>query len=231
MRKVYHSAAQLPLFALSKICPHCNPPTEKPLEEFPIDREKKDGRKGICKTCYSATLRGRKRNKQKPDKEKSHQHCAKYYRKNRERLVERERIRRAEHHEEILALKHIDYQSHIQERRQTSKTWQKAHPLYKRQYRAKRRMRENASAVGNVDYQKILERDGYWCYICEQNIDPDIRSGVASLTFDHVKPLAGIGERRGTHTEDNIKPAHKCCNSRKHLRLLEEMTPFQRRGV
>jgi 5-methylcytosine-specific restriction endonuclease McrA len=53
-----------------------------------------------------------------------------------------------------------------------------------------------------------------------------------TLTFDHIVPLVPrAGDPQGTHTEDNIKPTHRECNARKSNRRLEDLTPFDRRGI
>lgn len=44
------------------------------------------------------------------------------------------------------------------------------------------------------------------CHICTCDIE-----SLADLHFDHVVPLA----KGGTHTADNIRPAHALCNLRK----------------
>lgn len=43
-----------PLPKLNKICPTCEPPTEKPLEDFPLAKNHKDGRGTYCKACVRA---------------------------------------------------------------------------------------------------------------------------------------------------------------------------------
>lgn len=97
-----------------------------------------------------------------------------------------------------------------------------------------RRRSARILASDPVDYKAVLERDGAWCYICEKDIDLTIKKGSYRLTFDHVIPLVprkGTGREPGPHTEENLKPAHKGCNSRKHNQLLEEMTPRRRYGI
>jgi 5-methylcytosine-specific restriction endonuclease McrA len=83
--------------------------------------------------------------------------------------------------------------------------------------------RKQNATTNPVNYDRILKRDGHICHICGQEIDV---TNPKSLHFDHVVPLA----RGGTHSEENIRPSHSVCNLRKKDRLVEEMTPFQRRG-
>ena len=52
------------------------------------------------------------------------------------------------------------------------------------------------------------------CHICGGEV-----GSLADLNMDHVIPLA----RGGTHTYDNIRPSHKRCNQRKHVKLLDEL--------
>ena len=52
------------------------------------------------------------------------------------------------------------------------------------------------------------------CHICGKPIE-DRRL----LTFDHVIPLA----RGGSHTEENLRPAHRRCNSWKSDRLMSAL--------
>jgi len=95
----------------------------------------------------------------------------------------------------------------------------------------RRKARMLGTTIAEVDYIRILERDGFWCHICCKDIDPTIKKGPARLVFDHMIPLQPCpGDPQGTHTEDNIKPSHYVCNSRKRNRILEDLTPFQRRG-
>jgi len=97
--------------------------------------------------------------------------------------------------------------------------------------RRRREARKRETQSDPVDYQAILKRNGYWCYICESDIDPTITKGRGRLTFDHKIPLTPLpGEPQGTHTEENIHPVHKCCNERKQNRRFENLTPSQRRG-
>ncbi len=64
-----------------------------------------------------------------------------------------------------------------------------------------------------VDWAGVLKRERGTCHICGEAI------GEADLTFDHVVPLS----RGGAHSTDNIKLAHRSCNGRKGVRLVEEL--------
>lgn len=61
-------------------------------------------------------------------------------------------------------------------------------------------------------WRRICERDGYECHICNQPIDAELRApDRMSPSVDHVVPLA----HGGADTDDNLKPAHYGCNSRR----------------
>lgn len=63
----------------------------------------------------------------------------------------------------------------------------------------------------------MVDRYGTTCWICEQTIDLMLtRPDPLSFSIDHVVPLAAAG----THTYDNVAPAHLICNMRKGVRLL-----------
>lgn len=73
--------------------------------------------------------------------------------------------------------------------------------------RAKRRqLREKNADVGeHIDRDAIYARDGGYCYLCKLYVAREL------ATFDHVVPLA----RGGTDAEDNVRLAHRACNSKK----------------
>lgn len=103
-----------------------------------------------------------------------------------------------------------------------TRRWTITHRAQSNEVSHRYRSRKMSAKIGEVDFLHILERDNCWCYICNGDILPEHK-----IDFDHVIPLS----RGGSHTEDNIKVTHHRCNRRKHNKLLEEMTPFQRRGV
>lgn len=104
----------------------------------------------------------------------------------------------------------------------TGAKWRKNNPL-KDLNRSQRYMarKKNATQIDEINYARILERDGMFCYICEQDILPHHK-----MHFDHIVPLA----RGGAHTEGNLTPTHSQCNCRKQDRPFSELTPYDRRG-
>ena len=96
----------------------------------------------------------------------------------------------------------------------------------RRNHANKRKAIINGNYAEEVDYQRVLEREGYHCYICNQDILPHHR-----LAFDHFVPLIPRnGDPIGTHTEDNLYPTHRECNARKSNRKFEDLTDFDKRG-
>lgn len=75
-------------------------------------------------------------------------------------------------------------------------------------YNARRRASFYTDRLEAVSRDEIAERDNHLCHICGEWVS------AHDMTLDHVKPLA----RGGAHTKDNIKLAHKVCNSRKGAR-------------
>lgn len=67
----------------------------------------------------------------------------------------------------------------------------------------------------DITLEKLFRRDGGVCYLCGKKCDwTDVVGGNASDNYpsiDHVIPVA----KGGTHTWDNIKLAHRLCNTLK----------------
>lgn len=85
--------------------------------------------------------------------------------------------------------------------------------LRQRENEAKRRAQIKGTRVARISYERLVAMHGMWCYLCMKGIE------LGDLSFDHVIPLV----RGGTHTEDNLRPAHTNCNRRKNRRLPEEL--------
>lgn len=88
-------------------------------------------------------------------------------------------------------------------------------------YSAKRR---KVYACGDeIDSVTLFELFGWTCIICKEEIDrrrrcPDWRAA----TVEHIVPLAS----GGTHTWDNVGPAHYKCNMDKADFTCEELSPI-----
>jgi 5-methylcytosine-specific restriction endonuclease McrA len=119
--------------------------------------------------------------------------------KNPERVAANKR-HYAEMNRDKLAAYYREYQRTNVERRRASN--------------AKRRAAIRSTTVDPVDYAAILVEHGMTCHLCGASIE-----SFDDLHFDHVVPLS----RGGTHTADNIRPAHELCNLRKGSKLMEEL--------
>lgn len=69
----------------------------------------------------------------------------------------------------------------------------------------------------DIDAVTLFELFGWTCIICNENIDyrrrcPDWRAA----TIEHIVPIS----KGGTHTWDNVAPAHLRCNLDKQDNLL-----------
>lgn len=67
-----------------------------------------------------------------------------------------------------------------------------------------------------VDYRDVVKTHGLHCHVCNQAID--FGMNMSKIAFDHVVPLS----KGGSHTFDNIRPAHQKCNQQKGSKTLEE---------
>lgn len=87
-----------------------------------------------------------------------------------------------------------------------------------RYYSAKRR--KTYAAGDTIDALTLFDLFGWTCIICMESIDrrrrcPDWRAA----TIEHIVPLA----KGGTHTWDNVAPAHYKCNMQKADLSCEEL--------
>ena len=60
-----------------------------------------------------------------------------------------------------------------------------------------------------IDHLTLFETYNWICNICEEPIDRRLRfPNRMAATVEHVTPLC----KGGTHTWDNVRPAHAQCN-------------------
>lgn len=90
----------------------------------------------------------------------------------------------------------------------------------------KRRIKIKSAMVDNdITVQALAERDNNICYLCNKPVDFSdyYDNGVAIIcgnnypSIDHVIPLA----KGGLHSWDNVKLAHRICNSKKSDNLVK----------
>lgn len=77
-----------------------------------------------------------------------------------------------------------------------------------RSYYSKGRKRRMARG-DSIDSYVVFTYYQWMCHLCETEIDPSLVSpDLGCATLDHVLPLS----QGGTHTWDNVLPAHLSCN-------------------
>src|SRR6266702_953122 len=208
----------------SKVCLTCDPPTEKPISEFALNKSSRDGHCWKCRVCQSkwatseeqkAKARERlRRNNLDPEFRRATQEGQKAW---RQRNIEKLRIQWRE--------KYANDPEYAARMRKHARKWIEEHQDEMNAHQQKRKAILRGVEAEVVDYQEVLKYYGPWCYICESQILVSHK-----LEFDHVVPLIPrTGDPQGTHTFSNIRPTHKICNARKTNRRLEDMTPFDRR--
>ena len=71
-----------------------------------------------------------------------------------------------------------------------------------------------------IDKFDVFEFYEWICIVCDQKIDSELRwPDQMSATLEHVIPLS----RGGTHTWDNVAPAHLLCNDTKQDEVDDEI--------
>lgn len=89
--------------------------------------------------------------------------------------------------------------------RKLSREWMAAHPEVNADIASRRRARMRGVPTEKIDRRVVFEREHGICHLCSQPVP------FETFTIDHVIPIA----RGGSHTYENVKVAHKSCNSRK----------------
>lgn len=91
------------------------------------------------------------------------------------------------------------------------KAWRKRNPhKYTAQVALRRARKKNAPSIEKIDREALFNRDGWICWLCGQPVTID------TVSLDHVIPLS----RGGAHTADNLRTAHRLCNSRKGAKII-----------
>ena len=202
-----------------KQCTICR--TLKSLNMFSKDRRATDGRTSGCLACYrkQSKITYQKNLKQyravRRAYAKSHQKEAnirsrKHYLANRAAIIVRTTAYRKANPDVHKRAWQKWYSNNREKRRDIERRYRKLNPIRMRGHGRKRRVRMRAAWVENVDYPALLKRFGMWCYICQKSI-----RRRSQLHFDHVIPIS----RGGSHSNDNVRPAHALCNMKKHAKL------------
>lgn len=63
-----------------------------------------------------------------------------------------------------------------------------------------------------IDHVTLFNLHGWTCWICKEDINPKKRfPDILAATVEHINPISS----GGTHTWDNVAPAHAMCNFKK----------------
>jgi endogenous inhibitor of DNA gyrase (YacG/DUF329 family) len=85
--------------------------------------------------------------------------------------------------------------------------------------KCKRSKSKRCGQVRKSVQAQVLARHGWWCHICNNLIDPNLgRLDRMAMTMDHLIPVA-LG---GTDDVDNLKPAHRSCNSSRGVKPVDQ---------
>lgn len=75
----------------------------------------------------------------------------------------------------------------------------------------------------SINHLALFMMHGWICWLCKEPINPKIRKpNQWAATVDHIVPLC----QGGTHTWDNVAPAHAICNFRKGSGLDQDLGPM-----
>lgn len=181
---------------MKKRCSDCK--IEQPIEAFPRNRTRADGRSYICRKCAHA--RGARYRAAHPDETRV-RHAA--YHAAHAVEIEAARVnRRAMNPEKTRAAAAAYHASHRAEILARSAAWDREHPESSRARTAQHRARKLAGFVEDVALASLVARDHGRCGICGKPVAPKDRS------VDHILPLS----RGGQHSYANTRLAHRLCN-------------------
>lgn len=187
----------------SKVCTECG--VDKPVDEFHRHKKGRLGRQEKCKPCKSAT-----------DK--------KYYAENRHKVLRGVKKYQKENPDKVKETQHRKYMKSRDRIIAKNQEWTNNNRDKRREYsiRYARKRYGLLKDAGPVDYEAVLDRDGYVCYLCGGGID-----SPKNMHYDHIIPVT----RGGPHSEDNISVTHASCNISKQNKLPEELPESLEKAV
>ena len=109
------------------------------------------------------------------------------------------------------------FSTHIKDRKYCSKTCSNRYQ-WRKAYTVRRTMiKKNGKIDHCISLEKLYKRDKGICHICTDKVNMNLNTNDNMYgSIDHVIPLA----KGGTHTWDNVKLAHRICNSIKGAEVL-----------
>lgn len=224
-----------------KTCSHCH--IQKPLTDFPHDKQKKDGHGPRCKQCKSQQARnayaesaGQKREKNRlrmadwraknPERNKANKR--RHHAANRTKILQQQRAFRekypdkirqyerrwkAKHPEKLRAKQKRGWFKHREKRLQTHKLWYQANKHVVLNHNAKRR-----ALIKNATVVESVNRQDIYKRdkgICQLCFQ---HVSLKDMAMDHVIPLS----KGGAHSYQNIVLTHHACNASKGNRAVPQ---------
>ena len=148
------------------------------------------------------------------------------YEDNKEHYAQLHKKWKAANPEKVQGYKDKWLANNPEKRKEAEKKWRLAHPENGKMKEGRRRARIRETKVEDFTEQHVLDLYGISCHICNLEIDMDAprrtnqEGWENGLHLDHLIPLA----KGGTHTIDNLRPAHGLCNTRKSHKVLQYAT-------
>lgn len=181
-----------------KVCSACQNPLA--LEEFGLQRRGLYGRKSECKKCLADKEKARRAVDPVGYRAYQRKWWAEHPKTEQERSVAARKSR-------------VWYANHREQRKQTFLSWLNQNRQTYNAVQARRRARKAAvlNTLTSAEWLETLEVFGGRCAYCLRDDLP--------LTMDHMVPIS----RGGPHTVENVVPACKPCNFKKHDRPIFSM--------
>jgi 5-methylcytosine-specific restriction endonuclease McrA len=194
-----------------KTCCHCHVP--QPIDNFPRDASRADGRHPHSRTCRTKIRKPRVQRIYAAEKAELSARLAATREQKRQKdpahdLARRQRKHQryyAKHREKILAKNAAYNVIHPESVKKRAGKWAKAHPEQTQVFCATRRARINhAPIVESISLEVLAVRDNWTCHICKNKVSRK------TWSHDHLIPLS----KGGDHTYANVALCHQRCNSR-----------------
>lgn len=147
------------------------------------------------------------------NEEKVKAYQAKYYETRKEEIKANASLYRLRNLDKINLYQREYYRKNRESIIKSVTDYAKANPEKSRRWAAMRSARVRGAVEREaIDKHILADRYGMTCHICGGSIPDSVdRFHPLYFTMDHVLPLAA----GGTHTYENVKPAHASCNKQK----------------
>lgn len=209
-----------------KVCSICK--TEKPYEDFPKNKSKKDGYQNVCKKCKSESD---KRSYEK-NREKRKANMKRYYEKNKEKFLADCKVYREENKEKIAEYKKEWAIRNREQKSKQEREWRENNPERNREMKKrwyfknkdrvysnllKRRSEKHFVRFEGLRRIQILNRDNWTCRNCGVQVHDKSYGGNKKrhlwddefkAHIDHIIPIS----KGGDSTLENLQVLCRTCN-------------------